>query len=86
MNNQTITPKKAIPAAAIKAVPKTPMDSGATLAVALYQLSGEGWYINEAYATAVVLIILVLGLNELASLIGGKLEKKLKGNTNGTIQ
>ncbi len=47
----------------ISAMPRTPMDSGATLSVALYQLSGEGWYINEAYATAAVLIVLVLALN-----------------------
>ena len=53
----------------IKAVPTGIFDSGATLAVALYQLSGEGWYINESYATAVVLIIFVLGLNFLMEII-----------------
>ena len=63
----------------ISAVPKNYFDSNATLAVALYRLSGEGWYMNEAYATAVVLIILVLGLNLLAELIAGKLNKKLQG-------
>ncbi|MBQ5927149.1 MAG: phosphate ABC transporter permease subunit PstC, partial [Clostridia bacterium] len=47
----------------ISATPAGYLDSNATLAVALYRLSGEGWYVNEAYATAVVLIILVLGLN-----------------------
>ena len=36
--------------------------------------------VNEAYATAVVLIILVLGLNLLAELIAGKLNKKLQGD------
>ena len=56
------------------------LDSNATLAVALYRLSGEGWYVNEAYATALVLIILVLGLNLLAELIAGKLNKKLQGD------
>jgi len=45
----------------------------------LYRLSGEGWYVNEAYATAVVLIVLVLALNFLAELIAGKLNKKLQG-------
>ena len=63
----------------ISAVPSGYGDSGATLAVALYQLSGEGWYINEAYATAVVLIIIVLSLNMLAEYIVGRLTKKLKG-------
>lgn len=64
----------------ISATPTGYLDSNATLAVALYKLSGEGWYVNEAYATAVVLIILVLGLNVLAELIVGKLNKKLKGD------
>ena len=64
----------------ISANPTGYLDSNATLAVALYRLSGEGWYVNEAYATAVVLIILVLGLNLLAELIAGKLNKKLQGD------
>lgn len=67
----------------ITAIPKGVMDSGASLAVALYQLSGEGWYINEAYATAVVLIVLVLILNLSAETMAEKLSKKLKGVTNG---
>ena len=64
----------------ISAIPTGYLDSNATLAVALYRLSGEGWYVNEAYATAVVLIILVLGLNLLAELIAGKLNKNLQGD------
>lgn len=66
----------------IGGIPKSVVDSGATLAVALYQLSGEGWYMNEAYATAVVLIVVVLALNFVAELVGGKLSKKLGGTTN----
>ncbi len=63
----------------ISAMPGGYFDSNATLAVALYRLSGEGWYVNEAYATAVVLIVLVLALNFLAELIASKLNKKLQG-------
>lgn len=63
----------------ISAMPTGYFDSNATLAVALYRLSGEGWYLNEAYATAVVLIVLVLALNFPAELIAGKLNKKLQG-------
>ena len=63
----------------ISAIPTSYLDSNATLAVALYRLSGEGWYTNEAYATAVVLIVLVLGLNLLAEFVAGKLNKRLKG-------
>lgn len=63
----------------LSAPPKSPMDGGATLAVALYRLSGEGWHMDEAYATAVVLIVLALGLNLLAEAITARFEKKLKG-------
>ncbi len=66
----------------ISALPHGPLDSGASLAVALYQLSGEGWYMNEAYATAVVLIAIVLALNLLAEGCAAKLEHRLKGETN----
>ena len=67
----------------IKAVPHGPRDSGATLAVALYQLSGEGWYINEAYATAVVLVALVLILNLAARKCAAGLARKQRGETYG---
>lgn len=63
----------------ISAIPKSYSDSNATLAVALYRLSGEGWYLNEAYATAVVLIVFVLALNLLAEFVAGRLNKKLNG-------
>lgn len=63
----------------ISAMPKSYFDSNATLAVALYRLSGEGWYINEAYATALILVLLVAGLNILAELIAGKLNGRLQG-------
>lgn len=66
----------------ISALPHGPLDSGASLAVALYQLSGEGWYMNEAYATAVVLIAIVLALNLLAEGCAARLERRLKGETN----
>ena len=66
----------------IGGIPKHITESGATLAVALYQLSGEGWYMNEAYATAVVLIVIVLALNIVAEFVGGKLSRKLGGTTN----
>ena len=63
----------------IKAVPHGIFDSGATLAVALWQLSGEGWYINEAYATAVILVVLVLLLNFIARLCAARFGKRMKG-------
>ncbi len=65
----------------ISAVPTGYLDSNATLAVALYRLSGEGWHVQEAYATAVVLIVLVFLLNLFAEWIAAMLDKKLKGDS-----
>ena len=42
----------------------------------MYQLSLEGLHYNEAYATGVALLILVLGLNGLSSLISKKIGGK----------
>ncbi len=67
----------------IQAMPEGYMSSGTTLAVALYRFAGEGKYMNEAYATAFVLIVVVLGLNLLASLVSKLLNRKLKGEGNG---
>lgn len=67
----------------LSGMPKGYFDSGATLAVALYRLSGEGWYMQEAYATAVILIVIVLALNFLAEGISSALEKRIKGENNG---
>ena len=50
-------------------------DSTRTLAVHMYLLSSEGLHVNEAYGTAVVLLVLVLAINGLSSLIAGKLAK-----------
>ena len=60
----------------ITAIPKSITAPGATLAVALYQLSGEGWYLKEAYGAAVVLIVITLLLNLTAELLARKLNKK----------
>lgn len=69
--------------ASIKPMPTGYSSSGTTLAVALYALAREGKYINEAYATACVLIIIVLTLNLISTLLGNKLQKKFMGNKNG---
>jgi len=54
------------------------MGSGRTLAVHMYVLSSEGLHMDESYATAVVLLVLVLVLNGLS----GLLAKGLTGNKN----
>lgn len=62
-------------------MPGSPLDSGTTLAVALYKLAGEGRHTNEAYATAFVLLVIVLLLNTAAQLLSARLDKKLRGDT-----
>ena len=59
-------------------VPKmasSPMDSGRTLAVHMYNLSSEGLYMDQAYATAVILLIVVVGMNTLSAVAARKLTK-----------
>ena len=51
-------------------------DSTRTLAVHMYSISGEGLYIDETYATAVVLLVVVIAINALSSLAAKKLSKQ----------
>jgi len=51
------------------------LSSGRTLSVHMYALSSEGLYINQAYATAVVLIVVVIAINSLSAYIAKKLVK-----------
>ena len=51
------------------------MDSGITLSVHMYRQASEGLYTEQAYATAVVLLALVLMINLLASRLAGKITK-----------
>ena len=51
------------------------MRSGRTLAVHMYNLSSEGLHVDESYATAVVLLILVVAINSLSGFVAKKLAK-----------
>lgn len=53
-------------------------DSTRTLAVHMYSLSREGLHINETYATAVILIIMVILLNIISNKIA---QRMMKGKT-----
>ena len=57
-------------------IPKSLKDPGITLSLHMYKLSTEARYTNEAYATAVVLLVIIFLLNaistSLANKIGGK--------------
>ena len=55
--------------------PKSVMSSGRTLAVHMYNLASEGLYLDQAYATAVILMVLVVGINTLSSVVAKKLTK-----------
>ncbi|OUN69109.1 phosphate ABC transporter, permease protein PstA [Drancourtella sp. An57] len=53
----------------------TPMSSGRTLAVHMYNLSSEGLYMDQAYATAVILLVVVVAMNALSAFAARKLTK-----------
>ena len=53
-----------------------PMDSGRTLALHMYVLTSEALHVNEASATAVVLLVVVIGINALSSFVAKKLRQK----------
>jgi len=54
----------------------SPLDSGRTLAVHLYQLQQEGLHLGEAFAVAVVLLIVVVIMNAVSSKAAKKLSSK----------
>jgi len=67
-------------AGTVAKIPNRLLSSTRTLSVHMYILSGEGFYINQTYATAVVLLILVVCINALSSFMakriaGGKTER-----------
>ena len=62
-------------AGTVAKLPDSIMNSARTLSIHMYSLSSEGLHTNEAYATAVVLLIIVLLINLLASTIANKLRR-----------
>ena len=56
-------------------VPKSLFSSASTLSVHLYTLLNEGRYTEQAYATAVVLLIVVIIINALSSVVAKKLSR-----------
>lgn len=49
------------------------MDSGRTLAIHMYVLANEGLYTDQAWGTAVVLLVMVFGINTLSAVIAKKI-------------
>ncbi|HEL2129425.1 TPA: phosphate ABC transporter permease PstA [Streptococcus suis] len=60
-------------AGTVAEVAKSLTSSGRTLAIHMYLISGEGIYVNQTYATAVILLILVIVMNLLSEWIANKL-------------
>ena len=56
-------------------IPKSVFSSGRTLAVHMYNLASEGLYMDQAYATAVILLVLVVGINTVSSVIAKRITK-----------
>lgn len=54
----------------------SPGDSARTLAVHMYCLLSEGLYTEQAYATAVVLLVMVIGINFLSKVAASRLQGK----------
>lgn len=63
-----------------KSMPSGYGSSGISLAVFMYVLAGEGLHVNEANATAVVLLILVLFINIMSSVIENAFKRRVDGN------
>ena len=66
-------------AGAVAKVPSSLMGSGRTLAVHMYVLSSEGLYMDQAYATAVILLVFVLVLNWISGFCAKRLGKAANG-------
>ena len=66
-------------AGTVPEVAKSLFSSTRTLSVHMYAISSEGLYINQSYATAVVLLVIVIGINALSSFVAGKIGRRNHG-------
>ena len=66
-------------AGTVPEVAKGLFSSTRTLSVHMYAISSEGLYINQSYATAVVLLVIVIGINALSSFVAGKIGRRTHG-------
>lgn len=60
-------------AGTVAGIPENLFGSGRTLAVHMYVLTNEGLYTNQSYATAVVLLLIVMGINAVSNRIAKKI-------------
>lgn len=62
-------------AGTVAEIPSNVMGSGRTLSVHMYALSSEGLHINQSYATAVVLLVVVIIINAVSTFIAKRITK-----------
>ncbi|MDR1688843.1 MAG: phosphate ABC transporter permease PstA [Clostridiales bacterium] len=62
-------------AGTVAKIPENPLASGRTLAVHMWALSSEGLYTSQAYATAVILLLVVILINALSAYTARKIAK-----------
>ena len=63
-------------AGTVAGIPSNLFGSGRTLAVHMYVLTNEGLYTNQSYATAVVLLVIVVCINAVSGFIAKKVSGK----------
>lgn len=66
-------------AGTVPQIPKSLFSSARTLSIHMYALSSEGLFTNQAYATAVILLVVVFSINWISSYLAKRL---LKENNN----
>ncbi|MEA5017145.1 MAG: phosphate ABC transporter permease PstA [Erysipelotrichaceae bacterium] len=62
-------------AGSVAKIPNSLFSSGRTMAVHMYSLYNEGLYVNESYATAVILLVVVIGINALSTFVAKRFKK-----------
>ena len=62
-------------AGTVAGIPESLLGSGRTLAVHMYVLTNEGLYTNQSYATAVVLLVIVVCINAVSGMIAKMVAK-----------
>lgn len=62
-------------AGAVRYMPKGYLSSGSSFSVMMWMFSSEGLYINQTFATASILLIMIIVLNALLFFVNKKLKK-----------
>lgn len=62
-------------AGTVAGIPQNLLGSGRTLSVHMYALQSEGLHVEASYATAVVLLVMVVGINALSGFLARKIAK-----------